>query len=291
MIPGTDREVTGDTRRWLEMQIDGHRLSPAQRRIARFLLEHPEQAVGLTAGDLGQRSGASQPSVTRFAIELGFRGYPELRAAIREQVEAQAAKAAQVGDGQPDNVLMRTVGRDVANLQELVSSPWAGERLERIGSELAESRPLPVIGLRVSRPFADLFVHFASKVHSDVRLVPAGSDGDDVICGARAAGASWMLTFGFPRYPRALLDSILLARAQGLRVALVTDSPLGPFGQHVDDLLAAPVNSELTFDSAVGPLALTMGLLQTFTDALPDQGQTRLEEFDQRAADRGLFLT
>jgi DNA-binding MurR/RpiR family transcriptional regulator len=270
------------------MVINGRRLSPAHRRIARYLLDHPEQAAALTAEDLGRHSQASQPSVTRFAMELGFRGYPELRAQLRSQVEAQAQTSG--GGGHADNVLERTVGVDMANIEALVSSPWAGERLGRTGRELAASRPLPVLGLRVSRPFADLFTYFAAKVHPDVRSVPAGSSGDEVIAAAAAAGATWLLAFGLPRYPRALLDSIRFARSRGLRVALVTDSPVCPLAHDVDDLLAAPVNSELTFDSCTAPLSLTMGLLQTMTEALPDQGQSRLEEFEQLAEERGLFI-
>ena len=108
---------------------------------------------------------------------------------------------------------------------------------------------------------------------------------------AASAGASWLLAFGLPRYPVELVRSIRWARQLGIHVALVTDSPLCPLAHDVDDLLAAPVNFELTFDSAVAPLALTMGLLQVFTDALGNQAQARLDEFDQHAAERGLFIT
>ncbi|WP_396897648.1 MurR/RpiR family transcriptional regulator [Mycolicibacterium sp.] len=275
-------------RRWLNMLLEGRQLSPAQRRVAAFLLEHPDEAVWLSAEELGRRSGVSQPTVSRFATALGFDGYPELREQARSQVQEQLR-----GSGaDPDAVsaLRRLVAAETTNLTELASSPWAGERVDRIGGFLAESRPLPVLGLRVSKPFADLFVHFAAKVHPDVRSVPEGSSGDDALVSARVAGATWLLVFGLPRYPRALLDSIHFARSLGLRVALVTDSPLCPLANEVDDLLAAPVASTLTFDSAVAPMALTMSLLHALTEALPEHGQRRLEEFDQRAADRNLFL-
>lgn len=242
----------------------------------------------LSADELGRRSGVSQPTVSRFAYALGFDSYPDLRDQARAQVQEQLRN----NDSDPDGIsaLRRLVAAETANLAELASSPWAGERIDRIGTYLAESRSLPVLGLRVSKPLADLFVHFASKVHPDVRSVPDGSAGDDVLVHARAAGATWLLVFGLPRYPRALLDSIHFARTLGLRVALITDSPLCPLANEVDDLLAAPVAPTLTFDSTVAPMALTMSLLHALTEALPEHGQRRLEEFDQRAADRSLFL-
>ena len=287
MQMGQTPAAVASVRRWLHMITEGRQLSPAQRRIAAFLFDHADQVVWLSADELGRRSGVSQPTVSRFALALGFDNYGELR----DQARAQAQLGS--GGGEPataESSLHRAIRMDMANLAELAASPWAGERIDRIGGYLAQSRTLPVLGQRVSRPFAELFVHFAIKVHPDVRFVPAGSDGDDVLTTARHAGATWLLAFGLPRYPRALQESIRYARAIGLKVALITDSPLGPLAGEVDELLAAPVNSTLTFDSAVAPLALTMSLLQAFIEALPDHGQGRLEEFDQRAAERGLFL-
>jgi DNA-binding MurR/RpiR family transcriptional regulator len=286
---GQTPAAVASVRGWLNMLVEGRPLSPAQRRVAAFLLKDPQEAVWLSAEELARRSGVSQPTVSRFAHALGFAGYPELREQARARVQEQL-RGSGGEDPATETALRRLVAAESANLAELVSSPWAGGRVDRIGGYLAESRPLPVLGLRVSRPFAELFVHFAAKVHPDVRLVPAGSDGDDVLASARSAGAAWLLVFGLPRYPRALQDSIRYARTLGLRVALVTDSPLCPLANDVDDLLAAPVTSTLTFDSTVAPLALTMSLLQAFTESLPDHGQDRLEEFDQRAADRRLFL-
>jgi len=288
MSIGQTPAAVASVRRWLHMLVDGRQLSPAHRRVAAFLLDHPEEVVWLSAEELGRRSGVSQPTVSRFAYALGFESYPELRDQARTQVQEELRGSGE--DPDTANALHRLVAAETANLAELASSPWAGQRVDHIAGHLADSRPLPVLGLRVSQPFADLFVHFAAKVHPDVRAVPPGSSGDDVIASARLAGATWMLAFGLPRYPRALQDSIRFARSLGLRVALVTDSPLCPLANEVDDLLAAPVASTLTFDSTVAPLALTMSLLHALTESLPEHGQNRLEEFDQRAVDRGLFI-
>jgi len=288
MQPTDDLDVATDVRRWLGLLFQRHRLSPAHRQIARFLVEHPDEAVYLSSGELAQRAQVSQPSVTRFAVALGFSGYPDLRGELRSRMLAENASAA-AQDAR--SAWHSAIAADVASLQQLTSSPWAGERLERIGSNLVASRPLPVLGLRVSRPLAELFVYFARKVHPDVRMVPPGSEGDDALARARDAGATWLLAFGLPRYPAQLLGTMQWARSLGLRVALLTDSPVSPLAEEADDLLAAPVHAELTFDSLVGPLALTMGLLQVLVDAHPADAQRRLDEFDQHAADRRMFLS
>lgn len=288
MQPTDDLDVTTDVRRWLDLLFQQHRLSPAHRRIARFLIEHPDEAVYLNSGELGQRAQVSQPSVTRFATTLGFSGYPELRGELRSRVLGEMTSAT-AHDAR--SAWHRAIAADVLNLQQLTSSPWAGERLDQVGANLVTSRPLPVVGLRVSRPLAELFVYFARKVQPDIRMVPPGSEGDDVLAQARAAGATWLLAFGLPRYPSELLGTMQWAHKLGLRVALLTDSPVSAVADEADDVLAAPVHTQLTFDSPIGPLALTMGLLQALVDAQPADAQRRLDEFDQHSADRRTFLS
>ena len=153
---GQTPAAAASVRRWLNMLVEGRQLSPAQRRVAGFLLDHPEEAVWLSAEELGRRSGVSQPTVSRFASALGFDGYPELREQARAQVQEQLRGSTTEADSV--SALRRLIAAETANLAELASSPWAGERIDRIGSYLAESRPLPVLGLRVSKPFADIFV-------------------------------------------------------------------------------------------------------------------------------------
>lgn len=288
MQPTDDLDVRTDVRRWLGLLFQQHRLSPAHRRIARFLVEHPDEAVYLSSGELAQRAQVSQPSVTRFAAALGFSGYPELRGELRSRALGETTSAA-AQDAR--DAWHRAIAADVLNLQQLTSSPWAGERLDRVAANLVASRPLPVVGLRVSRPLAELFVYFARKVQPDVRMIPSGSEGDDALAQAREAGATWLLAFGLPRYPSELLGTMQWARKLGLRVALLTDSPVSPIADEADDLLAAPVHTELTFDSLTGPLALTTGLLQALVDAQPADAQRRLDEFDAHAADRRTFLS
>lgn len=63
----------------LRTLFDRPRLSPGQRRIAQYLIEHITEAAFLSITDLAERVGVSQPSVTRFAAAVGFSGYPALR--------------------------------------------------------------------------------------------------------------------------------------------------------------------------------------------------------------------
>ncbi|MFE1798926.1 MurR/RpiR family transcriptional regulator, partial [Streptomyces sp. NPDC059517] len=66
--------------------FEGRRLTPTQRRIAHCLVRRTAAAPFLSSVELAQLAGVSQPSVTRFAVALGFDGYPALRRHLRDVV-------------------------------------------------------------------------------------------------------------------------------------------------------------------------------------------------------------
>ncbi|WP_256863215.1 MurR/RpiR family transcriptional regulator [Microbispora sp. GKU 823] len=74
----------GDAASGLLRLFEGHRLTPVQRRIAHCLAQHAADAPFLSSIEVAELAGVSQPSVTRFAMALGYSGYPGLRRRFRE---------------------------------------------------------------------------------------------------------------------------------------------------------------------------------------------------------------
>jgi DNA-binding MurR/RpiR family transcriptional regulator len=268
--------------------VEGHRLSPSQRRIARYLLERPHEAVFLNSIDIAEAVGISQPSVTRFAFALGFTGFPEFRDHLRAALRDGQGTAAEPVNLNP---LQAMVNSELRNLEVLRDGLGDSSRLAGLAAGLAASRPLPVVGLRVSAPLAHLFGYLAAKAHPDVRVFDtSGSTLEDGLSRAADAGAAWVLAFGLPRYPRELRDGLVWARRAGLRVALITDHSVGALAEHADIVLTAPVSSQLAFDSQAAPSVLCVALVHSMFYALPTREQASIEEFENSAAERRLFL-
>ncbi|MEU4397521.1 MurR/RpiR family transcriptional regulator [Micromonospora orduensis] len=265
--------------------FDGVRLTPTQRRIAHCLVQHAPAVAYLSAAEVAELAGVSQPSVTRFAVALGHDGYPALRRRLRD-LTAAAGRPADAG-----NELQQAVRAEMGNLDRLAGQLADRERIAETGRLLAASRPLPVLGLRAAAPLAAYFAYFAAKVHPDVRVLDdGGSLLTDRLEQAAEAGASALLAFVLPRYPRETLDALREARAAGLTVVAITDSPVSPATEHADVVLPAAVGAHLVFDLHTAPMTLAMVLLQAICDAAPADTQRRLEAFEASAARRQLFL-
>jgi DNA-binding MurR/RpiR family transcriptional regulator len=293
--------------------VDGVRLTPTQRRIAHCLFEHAPAVAYLSAAEVADLAAVSQPSVTRFAIALGYDGYPALRRALRTPAAGADGRLANGADGTPAtsqagqpgragqgdevtrNDLQRAVRDEIDNLHRLADRLADGSvdrrAIDIAATALAASRPLPVLGLRTAAPLAAYFGYFAAKVVPEVRVLDhGGSLLTDRLEQARAAGATAMLGIVLPRHPRESLAALREAHAAGLTVVALTDSPIGEVADAADITLHARVSPDLVFDLHAAPMALSMILLQAICDAAPARTQARLEAFDASAARRDLFL-
>ncbi|MBF9073266.1 MurR/RpiR family transcriptional regulator [Streptacidiphilus fuscans] len=287
----------GPSSRLLKL-FEGYRLTPTQRRIAHCLVRNAAEAPFLSSVEVAELAGVSQPSVTRFAVALGFDGYPALRRQLRElgltepgETPGAAGGGARETPGEVvRNEQQQAVLTEIANLQHLASVLADPEPVLEAARILAASRPLVVLGLRAASAQANGFAYFAAKVHPDVRLLDeGGSMLLDRIEQARVAGATALICFALPRHPRELMEALTTAKAAGLTVVTVADSAFAPVASLSDLLLPAAVGSSLVFDTACAPMMLGRVLLQAMCDELPDSVQ-RLEDFEQQAAGRGLFL-
>ena len=275
--------------------LDGRRLSPAQRRIAQYLLDHMPDSAFLSSVALARRAGVSQPSVTRFAATLGFSGYPAFRDALRDialEVPGPGVPPAPGPHGRDgDNPMQAAVAAELANLRALHDLLADPRVVTELAAELAASVPLAVLGLRISAPVAEYFAFAARRIHPDVRcLTFGGSVVFDALLHVSEAGGRWLVAFALPRYPAETVQALRFARQLGMRTAVITDARFVPFATDADVLLPAGVGPRLLFDSHAAPTVLAAVIVQAMADADPIRARDRLRHHEQLSAGQGVFL-
>lgn len=259
----------------------GCRLTPAQRRIAQCLVENAATAPFLSASELAELTGVSQPSVTRFAMALGYTGFPALKHRLRQLHLGEPSE-----EDASDNEFQRAVTDEVANLESLRAALADPAAVRRAAELLAASRPLTILGPRVSAPLAQYLAFFAAKFHPDVRNATT----PDHLEQARAAGGTAVLAVALPRYPTETIDLLGRCKDLGFTVVTLTDGAMGPVTAFTDVLLNAAVGTNLVFDSVAAPMVLAAVLLQAMCDVTPHAAE-RLEAFEISAEQRHLFTS
>nr|WP_308128922.1 MurR/RpiR family transcriptional regulator [Actinoplanes polyasparticus] len=260
--------VTFRAEDWLLDLAQRHRLSPSQRQIVQRMLGMFPDVAFLSTIEIAEQAGVSQPTVTRLATALGFAGYPEFRAALREVVLSAPVA--------PRHGAVDSVGQEIDNVTGL-RRELGGEAMASAVRLLAATSPLGVIGLRASAALAEYFGYFARRALPAVSVHTDAGSLDDAVLQLHQQGASAVLVFAMPRYPAATVAAVRLARQLGLATVVVADSPLVPFADETDVLLVAPVGTGLIFDSHAAVVVLAVSLLDAIAGTDPQRTQQRLE--------------
>lgn len=58
----------------------------AEKKIADYIMEHKEQAVDMTVGELAKASGTSDATVSRFCRRCGFNGFQNLKLTLAREI-------------------------------------------------------------------------------------------------------------------------------------------------------------------------------------------------------------
>ena len=193
--------------------------------------------------------------------------------------------------GAHGNELQAAAAAEIAHLHALQQALADARAVTELGRELAASRPLAVLGHRISAPLAQYFAYAARRIHPDVRcLTFGGSVVFDALLHVSEAGGRWLLAIALPRYPAETVQALRFARRLGMRTAVITDVPFVPFAGDADVLLTAGVGSGLVFDSHAAPAVLAAVIVQAMADAEPARAHARLREYEQLSAGQGVFF-
>ncbi|MFF3854281.1 MurR/RpiR family transcriptional regulator [Micromonospora sp. NPDC002575] len=269
-------------------RLTSARLSPAQRRVARYVIDNRDAAAFLTSESIARQVGVSQPSVSRFAAALGYARFSDFKRALQKWARSEmSTRSPAVESASP---LAEAIGAEVANLQWLSQSATLEEQISRVGSALMSSKRLPVIGLRISRSFAQHFAYLGAKVHPSISVIDSGdTEAKESLARAAADGCTWCLAFILPRYPREACDLVRYARQIGIKVAVLSDESFGTVGHETDELITVRLGSGLLFDTSAAMNIASSALLHAMADSNPGASQDGLERFERHAADLVVF--
>ena len=238
--------------------------SKGQRRIAQYLLESYDKAAFMTANTLGKTVGISESTVVRFAVELGYDGYPSMQKALQEMVvnRLTAAQRIEVTNDRMvgQNVLSMVLQSDMEKLRQ------TGETVDREAFEAAVNAVLGaervyIIGVRSAAPLANFLGYYLNYMFQNVHILTTSGASEmfEQIVGVNSKDA--VIAFSFPRYSATTLKTAQYCRSTGATVIGVTDTKLSSLGQCSDHVLVAKSDMVSLVDSLVAPLSVVNALI------------------------------
>ena len=239
-------------------------LSKGQRRIAQYITESYDKAAFMTANKLGKTVGVSESTVVRFAVDLGFDGYPSMQKAMQEMVlnrltSVQRLEVANDRIGNQDVVSM-VLQSDIEKLRRTAETVDRDEFQAAVNAIL-DAKRVYIIGVRSAAPLANFLAYYLNYMFNNVHVVTASGTSEmfEQVVGANREDA--VIAFSFPRYSAATLKAAQYCRTTGANVIAITDNRESPLAKASDHVICAKSDMVSLVDSLVAPLSVVNALI------------------------------
>jgi DNA-binding MurR/RpiR family transcriptional regulator len=259
--------------------------SRSQKDVARYIVDHLEEAAFQTAEELARRADTSSSTVVRFSQALGFEGFPELQEAARDEYKRRS-HAVVTAQGDEGESALFTLGKsefegalatDLLNLEESARKISVDE-VEAIASMLARSDRVVMVGVDQMAFFASYLRHLLALL--DLRAEVVASASQEALARlARIDEDALVIGFSTGRPHALVLRAFKLARKRECGTVAITDASLSELTKLADRCLYYSSNSPSYTRSHTSLLALIQALAYAVYTSDEDTYQEHIRAF------------
>jgi DNA-binding MurR/RpiR family transcriptional regulator len=258
--------------------------SKSQKIISNYILQNYDKAAYMTASKLGATVEVSESTVVRYAIELGFEGYPEFQHALQEIVRTKLTSFQRmevtnnlIGDG---DVLTKVLLSDIDKIKRTVED-IDREAFDDAVNSIVNAKHIYILGLGSASVLARALNHSLRMIFDDVKFIMASSATEIYEQTISIGKGDVMIAISFPRYSKKVVNTVAFAKNSGAGVIALTDSEASPIAAHADQALYARSDMASFADSLVAPLSVINALVVAVSRKKQDELTVRLHQLEQ----------
>ena len=240
------------------------KFSKSQKLIANYILEHYEKAAYMTALRLGQTVNVSESTVVRFALELGFEGYPQLQRSLQHHIKNRLTAIqrmdvtrTRIGD---EDTLSGVLSQDVDRIRKTIEMVDR-ESFENAVTLINTAKKIYIQGALSSGILAS-FMHYHLRLIAD-NVILVGSVGISELYQQmiHIGEGDLLIAMSFPRYAKSTVEACRFAHEEGAQIIAITDSESSPLVSYAKTKLYAYSDMVSFVDSLVAPMSLINALI------------------------------
>ena len=257
--------------------------SKGQKLIARYILDNYDKAAFMTASRLGKTVQVSESTVVRFAMQLGYGGYPSMQRALQEMIRGKltSIQRIQASDGAlgGGDLVTNVLHRDMERLRMAIDQTDAAE-FDRVTELIVGAKRIYIVGFRSSSFLAGYLNFYFRLIFDNVTFVQGGAAGtfDQIF---RVAPGDVVFAISFPRYSELALKTVHFAKDRGATILSLTDSELSPVARAADGALLVH-NEMISFvDSLAAPMSMLNALILACARRKGTDVSTSFSELEQ----------
>lgn len=239
-------------------------LSKGQKLLAAYITDNYDKAVFLTAAKLGEMVGVSESTVVRFAMHLGYKGYPQFQQALAELVRGKLNSVQRMEDvyGRiSQSEILATVLQSDANCIQETLGTIDEQTFELAVDTVLQARKIYVIGIRSCAPIAEFLAFYLNLMIDHVQLLHTTSSSEMFEQMLHIGKEDVIIGISFPRYSMRALKAMEFANSRKAKVITLTDSVHSPMNLYSSCNLIAHSDMSSIVDSLVAPLSVINALI------------------------------
>lgn len=238
--------------------------SKSQKLIADYILRHYEKAAYMTALKLGNAVNVSESTVVRFAIELGYEGYPQLQRSLQEHIKNRLTSLqrmdvtrSRIGDLDPvEGVLSQDIDK-IRRTMDTVDR----ESFDNAVNTIISAKRIYIQGAMSSGILASFMHYYLRLVFDKVSLVGSVGTSEMYQQMIHIGEGDLLIAMSFPRYAQSTIQACKFAHDSGAQIIAITDSESSPLVQYAHTPLYACSDMVSFVDSLVAPMSLINALI------------------------------
>jgi len=271
-------------------------LTPELKKSATYVLENPNEIGVSSIREIALKAKVKPNSLVRMARKIGFDGYEDFRQPFRDQIRRgefeyrdQAKWLQSLGSGgRSDSIYAEGAAATITNIEKLYSVNKSID-LKAAADEIVNARKTYVLGVGLVNAVANNFAYLANMAIDNVVSIP--QEGSVPVDGlVRADNQDVLLAMTFRPYRREVVEAVQTARAQGVTIIAISDSPVTPIFEGANYRFLVSVDTPLMFISTVALSALLESLMAFVISDLDESVIASIERFHQRRYDLRIYL-
>ncbi|QJF51130.1 MurR/RpiR family transcriptional regulator [Roseobacter ponti] len=257
----------------------------AERQLALSILEnYPASGLGPLAA-LARSAEVSVPTVARMVQKLGYKGYPDFQADLRDELSAIAkgpiAKHETWAGAAPSgHILNRFTEAVIDNIRNTMAhiDPVAFDSACALVAD--QKRHLYIVGGRITHTLAEyLFMHMQVIRPNLTHVQSTSNTWPHYLLNATEGDV--FVIFDVRRYENNTLKLAEMARARGARIVLFTDQWRSPVHRLADISLTCRIIVPSAWDSVATTVLLVESMISQVQNLDWDNTRDRMQELEE----------
>lgn len=226
-----------------------NKLTDVEKRIAAYILAHPEEVISATAKEIGEQTQSSAPSVVRFIKKIGYSSVNEFKLSINsEKNEKREQKYDDVNLADSFEVTKRKLCNNAILTLEETSEVLKQEQIKTIVHLLEEKEVLFVFGIGASSIIAEDIYQKWGRIgkiiffEKDLHILTA------MLSSHQAKSAIWLVSNS--GQTREVIKAAQIAKK--INIPIIAQTMLGknPLSKLADHLIQTSIPKEAFLRSA-----------------------------------------